>query len=145
MEKFGYGRFETRMKAANKKGTVASFFLRWDGDIPDDWSEIDLDIVPSVDQMPVSTNMKYHQAGDSKTNEMQKYMYEDRFDPEDDWHTYTIDVTPRYISWSIDGKEVRKAAASTPFASNIHKEDLQLNLSFWTPSFPLQGSSKYQL
>ena len=144
LEKFGYGRFETRMKAPNKKGTAVSFFTRWDGKLPDDWSEIDFDIVPSVNYMPISTNMKYRQPEDSWTTEMQKYWYEKRFDPKDDWHTYAIEVTPRYISWSIDGKEVRKAEADSDFASNIHKEDLQLNLSFWTPSSDFKGmSGKY--
>ena len=30
-EKFKYGKFVTRMKAPDRKGTVASFFTYWDG------------------------------------------------------------------------------------------------------------------
>jgi len=30
-EKFRYGKFVTRMKAPDRRGTVASFFTYWDG------------------------------------------------------------------------------------------------------------------
>ena len=50
-EKFTYGKFITRMKAPNKKGTVASFFTYWNGPnfYPGGWNELDVEIVPSVE------------------------------------------------------------------------------------------------
>ena len=49
-EKFTYGKFITRMKAPNKKGTVASFFTYWNGPdfYPTGWNEMDIEIVPTV-------------------------------------------------------------------------------------------------
>ena len=58
-EKFTYGKFVTRMKAPNQKGTVASFFTYWDGPgfYTGGWNELDMEIVPSVEKNPFSTNV----------------------------------------------------------------------------------------
>ena len=60
-EKFSYGKFVTRMKAPNRKGTVSSFFTYWDGPgfYPGGWNEIDFEVVPSVEDHPLSTNIIY--------------------------------------------------------------------------------------
>ena len=60
-EKFKYGKFVTRMKAPDEKGTVASFFLYWDGPNfdPLKWNELDMEIVPSVEENPFSMNIIY--------------------------------------------------------------------------------------
>ena len=58
---FQYGRFESRIKAQNAKGTVQSFFLYWDGPNFDvnHWNEIDVEIVPSVTSTGFSRNLIY--------------------------------------------------------------------------------------
>ncbi len=60
-EKFTYGKFITRMKAPNKKGTVSSFFTYWNGPdfYPGGWNEMDVEIVPSVSENPFSMNIIY--------------------------------------------------------------------------------------
>ena len=60
-EKFTYGKFVTRMKAPNKLGTVSSFFTYWDGPnfSTSQWNELDVEIVPSVVDNPVSMNVIY--------------------------------------------------------------------------------------
>ena len=60
-EKFTYGKFITRMKAPNKKGTVTSFYTFWDGPgfYTGGWNEIDFNLVPSVDDGPISMNAIY--------------------------------------------------------------------------------------
>ena len=60
-DKFNYGKFVTRMKAPNKKGTVSSFFTYWDGPdfTPTEWNEMDIEIVPSVSHNPFSMNIIY--------------------------------------------------------------------------------------
>ena len=49
------------MKAPDRKGTVASFFTFWDGPNFDakEWNELDMEIVPSVEDNPVSMNIIY--------------------------------------------------------------------------------------
>ena len=48
-ERFQYGLFKTRLHGCDEKGTVASFFLFWDGPGWDanQWNEIDVEIVPT--------------------------------------------------------------------------------------------------
>ena len=54
-EQFQYGKFVTRMKAPDRKGTVASFFTYWDGHdfMPHGWNELNFEIVPSVTDGPL--------------------------------------------------------------------------------------------
>jgi beta-glucanase (GH16 family) len=104
-EKFLYGKFVARMKAPDRKGTVASFFTYWDGPnfSPAGWNELDIEIVPSVEDNPFSTNVIY---GDGKQKE-EEHEYLDYFDPHDEWHVYEMEWTPEYISFTIDGREMR--------------------------------------
>jgi len=78
-EKFEYGKFITRMKAPNKMGTVASFFTYWDGPgfYPGGWNELDVEIVPSMHDNPLSTNLIY---GDGH-NKLEDHDYAKSFDP----------------------------------------------------------------
>ena len=43
-ERFTYGKFVTRMRTPDIKGTIASFFTYWDGPlfVPEQWNEINL-------------------------------------------------------------------------------------------------------
>lgn len=100
------------MKCGNHNGTVASFFTYWNGPgyFEGGWNEIDVEIVPSVQanhNEPFSTNLIYG-AGSGHTQE-QSYKPVSH-----DWnafHTYEIQWTPDYVSWAVDGKEVRKTMA----------------------------------
>ena len=109
LEKFTHGKFVTRMKAPNRKGTVSSFFTYWDGPNfdPAEWNELDIEIVPSVEDSPFSMNMIY---GDG-TDKVESHSYAHNFDPLEDWHVYEMEWTPDYTSWSIDGHEVRHSTS----------------------------------
>jgi len=67
-EAFKYGKFITRLQAANEPGTVTSFFTFWKGaetGSSDEewskagWSEIDMELVPSAHHGTFSTNIIY--------------------------------------------------------------------------------------
>ena len=111
-EHFRYGKFETRMKAPNKKGTVASFLTYWEGPdfTPAEWNELDLEIVPSVEHNPLSLNMIY---GDG-VDKAESHNYAQGFQPGEEWHIYAIEWTPEYVSWKIDGHEVRRTSKDDP-------------------------------
>lgn len=108
------------MKAPDKKGTVSSFFTYWDGPdfTPTEWNELDIEIVPSVEHNPFSMNVIYGDGHDKK--ETHKYAHE--FNPHDDWHTYAMEWTPDYISWSVDGHEVRHITHEDPAIDHMAKE-----------------------
>lgn len=138
LEKFTYGKFVTRMKAPDKKGTVASFFTYWDGPNfkPSEWNELDIEIVPSVETSPFSMNMIF---GDGKTKK-ESHNYANGFNPHEDWHIYEMEWTPDYVSWKIDGKEVRNSSMkdSSQALSHMHKPQ-SLRMNFWTPTFSSWG------
>ena len=116
-EHFKYGKFVTRMKAPNKKGTVASFFTYKDTkDLPSGWNELDIEIVPSVSSNPLSMNMIY---GDGH-EKLESHQYANHFDPKDEWHTYTLEWTPQHISWTVDGRELRHATNHDPAVDHLH-------------------------
>ena len=135
-EKFTYGKFITRMKAPNKKGTVASFFTYWNGPdfYPTGWNELDIEIVPSVSQNPLSMNIIY---GDNKSKR-ETHDYMRGFDPSDEWHIYEMAWTPDYIAWSIDNKEVRRVDSSDPSIQYM-KKGQSIMMNFWTPTFESWG------
>lgn len=72
-EKFTFGKVVAKMKTPNKKGTVSSVYTFWDGPgfYPGGWNEIDMNIVPSVNDS-MSTNVVY---GDGH-NKMEDHQYE---------------------------------------------------------------------
>ena len=135
-EKFTYGKFITRMKAPNKKGTVSSFFTYWNGPdfYPGGWNELDIEIVPSVEQNPFSMNVIY---GDGEVKR-ETHDYKDKFDPGDDWHIYEMAWTPDFIAWSIDNKEVRRINKSDP-SVKLTSKPMSVMMNFWTPTFESWG------
>lgn len=58
-EQFLYGKFVAKIKAPNQLGTCTSFFTYFNGPkwSPEKWNELDFEIVPSVGDHPVSTNI----------------------------------------------------------------------------------------
>ena len=135
-EKFTFGKFITRMKAPNKKGTVSSFFTYWNGPnfYPGGWNELDVEIVPSVESNPFSMNIIY---GDGH-QKRESHDYERGFDPADDWHIYEMAWTPDYIAWSVDNKEVRRVKNDDPSVQYMNKGQ-SVMMNFWTPTFESWG------
>ena len=132
-EKFTYGKFVARMKAPDRKGTVSSFFTYWDGPnfYPGGWNELDIEVIPSVDTNPMGTRVIF---GDGH-NKLEDHDYARNFTPHDDWHTYEMEWTPDYISFSVDGHEVRHLPATSVEAVNYLNKAQSIRMNFWTPTF----------
>ena len=132
-EKFTYGKFVARMKAPDRKGTVSSFFTYWDGPnfYPGGWNELDIEVIPSVDTNPMGTRVIF---GDGH-NKLEDHDYARHFMPHDDWHTYEMEWTPEYISFSVDGHEVRHLPATSVEAVNFLNKAQSIRMNFWTPTF----------
>ena len=58
----------------------------------------------------------------------------------DDWHTYELAWTPKYISFSIDGVERRRMNAHDNEAVNFMHKAQSLRMNFWTPTFHSWGA-----
>jgi beta-glucanase (GH16 family) len=101
-ETFLYGRFEVKMKSISGPGIINSFFTFYDGPgFVEDWNEIDIEILGRYkNEVQFNGIVKNHQM-----NEHRKSL---NFNPHNDFHVYSFDWTPEYISWSVDGKVIQK-------------------------------------
>jgi len=137
-EKFTYGKIRTSMKAPGKKGTVSSIYTFWDGPgfYPGGWNEIDLNVVPSVEESPVSVNAIY---GDGH-NKREEHSYADKINGlNDDFQTYEMEWTPDYISYAVNGDVVRKLERGDNEAVDFMNKEQSLRMNFWTPTFHAWG------
>ena len=71
-ETFQYGKFVSRVYIPNKKGTTAGFFTMYAGAYVD-WNSIEIELVPSVDQHPMSLDLSY---GDGTTRIQEQTYHE---------------------------------------------------------------------
>jgi len=106
-----FGKFEIRAKLVCTKGVVSSFFLydniSWKGK-PYPWREIDIEAIGREDNL-FQTNLITGFADERVTSEKEHIVK----DIDKKYHTYTIEWTPDYIAWYVDGKLIRKDTADT--------------------------------
>ncbi len=109
MKTYLYGRFEIRMRMITGSGLVSSFFTYKNGSELGNgpWGEIDIEAF-GKDTKFWQTNII---TGNPKSNDVEIEHVETPLG--DDYHTYTVEWTPDYIYWALDGTEVRKAEGNT--------------------------------
>ena len=105
---FKYGRFEARMQMASSPGTVSSMFLNYDNSYMgggEPWEEIDIEVLGKNDARFQSNILS-----NSKEDQYSSEGFHDVVNPKANagYHTYTIVWTPEYVSWELDGTEVRR-------------------------------------
>ena len=88
------------------------------------WNEIDVELVPSLEH-PFSTNI-------ISANKAMHSEFIEGFELNTNWHDYAIFWTPDYISWFLDGKQVRRVE-HTEVVDFINKP-CHLAMSLWTPT-----------
>ena len=120
------------MRAPDVEGTVASFFTYWDGPqfFPGGWNEIKFEIAPSKEKDPLSVNVTY---GDGKQPQNETNNAHG-FNPRDSFHTYSLEWTPDYISFEIDGAEIRHLDRYDTEAVKFMDKAQSLRMNFWTPT-----------
>jgi hypothetical protein len=99
-DSFLYGRFEVRMKTAQREGMLTSFFT-YNDMVPfnsGQWNEIDIEVLGRY-----TNDVQYNTITPGQTNHVGRR--ETAFNPALDFHTYTIEWTPSYVAWFIDGVE----------------------------------------
>ena len=130
LETFQYGKFVAKIKAPNKLGTCTSMFTYWDGPkwFPERWNEIDIEIVPSVQDSPLSTNIIF---GDGQFRE-ERHVYTPNFWPADEWHVYEVQWHPQYVKWLVDGKEIRMTTQWDKATKFLNQRQV-LMMNLWIP------------
>ena len=91
LDVYGYGKFETRMKAAKGSGIVTSFFIY--NQSP--WHEIDVEIL-GKDTTQIQTNYFTDGVGGHET------LLHLGFDASADFHNYAIVWSASSIKWYVD-------------------------------------------
>jgi hypothetical protein len=99
-ESYLYGRFEVRMKTAQREGMLTSFFTYNDMTPFDSqkWNEIDIEIMGRY-----TDDVQYNTITPGQMSHVGRR--QTPFNPALDFHTYAIEWTPTYVAWFIDGTE----------------------------------------
>ncbi|HET9956672.1 MAG TPA: family 16 glycosylhydrolase [Polyangiaceae bacterium] len=110
-----YGRFEARIRYAPGDGVISSFFLWKEGSEKDGayWNELDFEKLNSNCRMQTNAIFGNPESGHEQS-------HTDLGEICAGYHDYAFEWTPSYISWVVDGREIRREAGSiaTAFSQN---------------------------
>ena len=100
-----YGRMEMRMRMIRGSSLLSTFFTYKDGSELSgaQWGELDVEALGKNDAKAWQSNLIT--GNPRKTSEQ---VHTSPTSLADDYHTYQIEWTPEYVSWSFDGTEVRR-------------------------------------
>ncbi|MFN6943596.1 MAG: family 16 glycosylhydrolase [Cytophagaceae bacterium] len=107
---YHFGRFEARFYASDVSGVLSTLFLFENDGWKEDhiWQEIDIEVFGKEPRNAWQTNVIWetNAAGPQHTSETHHTIPNGGLVAE--WHTYTIDWTPDYVEWFVDGQSFRK-------------------------------------
>ncbi|MGD0837943.1 MAG: family 16 glycosylhydrolase [Polyangia bacterium] len=121
-----YGRFDARVQFAPGDGVVSSFFLWKNGSATNTyWNELDYEKIDADCHMQL--NDVY---GEPSVQHQSTPTF--NFDLCGGYHDYRFEWTPTYISWVVDGQEIRRdtGAAATAFAQNA-TAGMTIHFNLW--------------
>lgn len=100
-----HGRMEMRMRMIRGSGLLSTFFTYKNGSELSGalWEEIDIEALGKDDAKRWQSNLI---TGSPRDTSEQYYTQPTSL--ADDYHTFQIEWTPEYVSWSFDGTEVRR-------------------------------------
>ena len=106
LDSWQYGKVEMRMKMAKGSGMLSTFFTYKNGsEIPGTfWEEIDIEVLGKEDATGLQSNII---TGNPRETSEQVYTVDSSL--ADDYHTYTLEWTPEYVAWYLDGVLIRKS------------------------------------
>ena len=129
-EKYSYGYYETRMKAAKGAGLVAGTFFTYRGTWgKPDHNEIDFEV---LGEDPTKVQLNYYYAGTGTRNEHAKII-DLGFDASQGFHNYGFVWKKDSIEWFIDGRSVYKATKDIP------KNACRITVNFWPGTSEVSG------
>jgi len=122
-----YGRFEARMRFAAGDGVVSSFFLWKSGSEMTGayWNELDFEKVGADCHLQTNAIFGAPSVQHSAVNKLSADLC-------GAYHTYTFEWTPTYISYQVDGMEIRRETGATAqaFAQNA-SAGMQMHFNVW--------------
>ncbi len=140
-----YGRMEMRMRMIRGSGLLSTFFTYKDGSEKPDafWEEIDLEVFGKDDAKSWQSNII---SGNPKSTSEEVHPMDASL--ADDYHTYTVEWTPDYVAWSVDGVLARKTEGDQS-ADLTTAESLRFNVwssesEAWVGEFDESALPAYQ-
>lgn len=128
-----YGRWEVRMRAGAKSGTVSSFFLYYNNshEAGEPWRELDIEIL--------GRNPKGFQSNPI-TGSAAKRATADKFHESPDdlskgFHTYALEWTPDSVVWELDGRRIRKVEGDSQVVA-LRSKPMSWRMNLWASAWP---------
>jgi beta-glucanase (GH16 family) len=129
-EKYSFGYYETRMKAAKGAGLVAGTFFTYRGVWGQkDHNEIDFEV---LGKDPTKVQLNYYYAGTGTHSEHEK-LIDLGFDASKDFHNYGFVWEKDSIKWFIDGKMVYSVTQDIP------QDPCKIMVNFWPGTSEVSG------
>jgi endo-1,3-1,4-beta-glycanase ExoK len=118
-----YGRMEMRMRMIRGSGMLSTFFTYKNGSelAGATWEELDIEVLGKNDATTWQSNLI---TGSPRMTSEQTYTATSSL--ADGYHTYTLEWTPDYVSWSFDGVMMRKTEGGQ-VSSLINPASLRFN------------------
>lgn len=128
LESFLYGKFEVRMKSPDVSGILSSFFTYHDrtSAVNENWNEIDIEILGRYND-----KVQFNTITPGVINH--EFFVETSFNPHEGFNIYSIEWTPDYVSWSINGYEVARQTGDH-IKTLTRAQKLMMNI--WPPNYP---------
>jgi len=128
-ESWKYGKIEMRMRMVKGSGILSTFFTYKNGSelSGEFWEEIDLEVFGKNNATTFQSNII--------TNNPKKYseqVHNTGFSMADGYHTFTLEWTPDYVAWYVDGVEMRKTQGSQQVRELTNPQSLRFNI--WAPN-----------
>jgi hypothetical protein len=120
-----YGRFEVRMRSAAASGMLSSFFTYAEISSLAEWNEIDIEIMGRY-----TNEAQFNTITPGQVNHVQRQVV--RYNPHEGFHEYSIEWTPDYVAWGIDGYEVYRQTGDH-IATLSRAQKLMMNI--WQPEY----------
>ena len=107
-EKVLYGKFEMRMKMIKGSGMLSTFYTieHYPSGSDPYWAELDIEVLGKNNAQIMSTNLFNNGTGGNLIYSEEQIPL--AYSLADDFHIFTLEWTPSYVAWFIDGVEVRR-------------------------------------
>lgn len=126
-QSYQYGRYEMRMRVAKMSGTLSTFFTYKDGSEGAGvfWEEIDIEVFGKNNATQWQSNIIL---GTQRPTIKTEAVHTSATSLADAYHTYTLEWTPDYVAWYLDGVEVRRITGTSSVTSLVKPQSLRFNI-----------------
>jgi len=140
-----YGKVEMRMRMAKGSGILSTFFTYKNGSEVSGafWEEVDIEVFGKNNAESFQSNIITNNP--KKTSEE---VHTPGYSMGDAYHTYTLEWTPNYVAWFIDGVLMRKTIGGQ-VSELTNTESFRFNLwaaniTSWVGAFDVNALPAYQ-